>query len=135
MNTQNYYQHGLLNLVHILMHIDGDVDEREKAALQHVLSEENIDEDALRDFESQASTRQVQDIYNDGITLLSHCTEEERLCALVHLYHLAEADNFMHAKELKILIDALNMTSITFDDVMLSANLAKAFKRESPLQE
>jgi uncharacterized tellurite resistance protein B-like protein len=130
MHTKSDYQLGLLNLVHLLISADGVIDEQEKDALQNIMTEENIDEEVIRDFETTASKRKEQDIYNEGINLLSRCSEEEKLCALVHLYRLAEADNFIHIKELKMLMYALKMTRIEFEDVVLSANLAKSFKKE-----
>ena len=49
---------------------------------------------------------------------------------LFTLYRLAEADTSISSKEVRFLIYGLKLTHIDFEDVILSASLAKANKQE-----
>jgi uncharacterized tellurite resistance protein B-like protein len=124
------YQLGLLSLVHLLISADGVIDQRERDALDSIIQEEDIQNDVLSEFQKRVETLKHQSLYNDGINLLCQCSEEERLCALVHLYRMAEADNFIHFKEIGLLLYAMKMTHINFEDVMLGANLARTYHKE-----
>jgi uncharacterized tellurite resistance protein B-like protein len=64
-----------------------------------------------------------QEIYSAGINLLSTCSDEERLAAFVHLYKLAEADSSISNKEVRFLLYGLKINNVSFEDVVLSANM------------
>src|ERR1041385_6765138 len=92
-NQNQSYQLGLLHFAHLLVTVDGFIDEREKSAVNSLLKEEQIAEQTYQDFQKSVKTKSEREVYESGIKLLSTCTEEEKLSALVHLYRLSEIDN------------------------------------------
>ncbi len=131
MNTNINFQLGLLHFVHLLIHADGLIDKREQAAILAIKKEEQIPDEVINRFEKDIANRTEKEIYNDGINFLNQCTDEEKLTAVVHLYRLAQADDSIHAKEVRLLWYAMKVSHIDFDDVVLSANLAQS-KHEFP---
>ncbi len=128
--TQNVsYQMGLLHFAHLLMTSDGVIDERERLALEQIMEEENIQEMILRDFQDNVIHKTEKQIYEDGVELLSSCTDQEKLCAIVHLFRLSEADENIHQKEVRLLFYSLKGTDVDFEDVELTARLVKAGKK------
>jgi uncharacterized tellurite resistance protein B-like protein len=120
------FQVGLLHFVHLLMMADGDIDTREKAAIRKIKLEEKIPDWVFDDFEESAPHKIGQQIYDEGVTLLNTCTEEEKLTVFVHLYRLSEADENIHEKEVKFLLYSLKDTNIEYADVVLGARMSKA---------
>jgi uncharacterized tellurite resistance protein B-like protein len=111
-------------LVHLLVTVDGHIDERERAAIDAIRKEENIGEKLCADFEAKVEKMNEQEIYSTGINLLSNCTDDERLAAFVHLYKLAEADASITNKEVRFLLYGLKINNLSFQDVILSANMS-----------
>ena len=132
MKTNIEFQLGLLYFVHLLVNVDGHVDEREKAAISAIKEEEKISDAVYEDFSRYVLSNSEQEIYEAGVELLNKCTEEEKICAFVHLYRLSEADTSISNKEVRFLIYGLKLTHIDFEDVILSASLTKANKHEEP---
>lgn len=126
MNTSINFQLGLLHFVHLLANVDGVVDEREKKAMWSIKDEEKIADSVFHEFEKRIATEKEQDIYKEGVDLLNSCSEEERLCAFVHLYRLAEADQNIHIREVRLLLYGIKEAKIEFEDVLISARLAKS---------
>ena len=120
------FQVGLLHFVHLLVMADGDIDTREKAAIRKIKLEEKIPDWVFEDFEESLPYKTGQQMYDEGVTLLNSCTEEERLTAFVHLYRLSEADDNIHEKEVRFLLYSLNATNIQYADVVLGARMSKA---------
>ena len=98
------YQLGLLHLVHLLISADGVIEEREKKGLERIKVIEKISDELFNEFVDMARKKKERDIYNDGITMLNACTEEEKIMAFVHLYKISEADNDVHVKEVRLLL-------------------------------
>ena len=130
MNANIDFQLGLLHFVHLLVNVDGRIDDREKTAILAIKEEERIPDSAFQDFEKYVLSNSEQEIYDKGVELLNKCTEEEKICAFVHLYRLSEADTSISNKEVRFLIYGLKLTHIDFEDVILSASMAKANKQE-----
>jgi uncharacterized tellurite resistance protein B-like protein len=126
MNTSINFQLGLLHFVHLLANVDGVVDDRERKAMWSIKDEEKIADSVFNDFEKKIQTEKAQTIYQEGVSLLNSCTEEERLCAFVHLYRLAKADQNIHIREVRLLLYGIKEAKIEFDDVMLSANMVRS---------
>jgi uncharacterized tellurite resistance protein B-like protein len=122
------YQLGLLHFAHLLVTVDGFIDEREKKAMSDLRAEEEIPEPVLHEFEKTVIPKSEKEVFQQGVTLLNQCTEQEKLCALVHLYRMAEADNQMHIKEVRLLLYSLKATHVEFEDVVLTARMVKAGK-------
>jgi uncharacterized tellurite resistance protein B-like protein len=128
--TQNVsFQMGLLHFAHLLMTSDGVIDERERLALAQIMEEENIPEMIFRDFQDNVIHKTEKQIYEDGVDLLNSCTDQEKLCTIVHLFRLSEADNSIHEKEVRLLFYSLKGTDVDFEDVELTARLVKAAKK------
>ena len=126
MNTNINYQLGLLHFAHLLANVDGVVDDREKKAMWSIKEKEKIADSVFYEFEKRIATEKEQEIYEEGVALLNSCSEEERLCAFVHLYRLAESDKHVHIKEVRLLLYGIKEAKIEFDDVILSSRLANS---------
>ena len=129
MKTNKDFQLGLLHFVHLLVNVDGRIDERERAAILAIREEESIPESVFLDFEKYVLSSSEHDIYRRGAELLNACTEEEKISAFVHLHGLAEVDSSISSKEARFLIYSLKLTRIDFEAVILKATLAKANKQ------
>lgn len=123
MQTNINFHLGLLHFVHLLVTVDGHIDDRERAAIAQIKKEEGIPDDVYLDFEKNVAMCTEQEIYSRGVDFLNACTEEERLTAFVHLYRLAEADTSITNKEVRFLLYGLKVTNISFEDVVLSASM------------
>jgi uncharacterized tellurite resistance protein B-like protein len=123
MHSSNY-QLGLHHFVHLLVTVDGHIDDRERAAILAIRKEEQIPDVVAETFELKATNSDEQQIYLEGNELLSGCTDDERLSAFVHLYKLAEADASISNKEVRFLLYGLKANKVSFEDVVLSANMS-----------
>jgi uncharacterized tellurite resistance protein B-like protein len=124
MLANSNYQLGLLHFVHLLVNVDGRIDDREREAILAIKTEEKIPDSVFNDFQKKVTSSTEQAIYSQGVEYLVACTEEERLAAFVHLYKLAEADTSISNKEVRFLLYGLKVTNISFEDVVLSAAMA-----------
>jgi len=120
------YQLGLLHFAHLLVTVDGFIDEREKNAMRDLQLEEEIPELVYREFKKTVTPKSEREVFQQGLTFLNQCSEQEKLCALVHLYRMAEADNLVHVKEVRLLLYSLKATKVEFEDVVLTARMVKA---------
>src|SRR5258707_1969861 len=125
-NQSQNYQLGLLHFAHLLITVDGFIDDREKNAISSLIKEEQIPDQVYADFQKTVNTKSQRDVYDRGVKLLSLCSDEEKLSALVHLYRLSEIDNNVHVKEVRLLLYSLKATNVEFEDVVLSARMLKA---------
>src|SRR6266487_4534722 len=125
-NQSQNYQLGLLHFAHLLVTVDGFIDDREKTAMISLIKEEQIPDQLYADFQKTVNTRSQHEVYDRGVKLLSTCSDEEKLSALVHLYRLSEIDNNVHVKEVRLLLYSLKATNVEFEDVVLSARLLRA---------
>lgn len=123
------FQLGLLHFVHLLVTVDGHIDEREKETIYSIKKEEAISGKLFQFFMDSITTKTEREVFAEGLDRLNRCDEEERLCAFVHLYQLAQADEHLDMKEIKLLLYSLEQTKIEFDDVVLAAQLAIAQKQ------
>jgi uncharacterized tellurite resistance protein B-like protein len=120
------FQLGLLHFVHLLVTVDGHVNEQEREAILFVQEEEGIPSNVFNSFVQGITGKTERDVFDNGLQLLNQCNEEEKLCAFVHLYRLAKADEHLDMKEVKLLLYSLKQTNIEFEDVVLTAQLAMA---------
>lgn len=123
MQSKNF-QLGLLHFSHLLITIDGHIDDREWAAILAIKKEENISDELFQEFEKKVLTSTEREIYVDGGEFLSQCTDEERLAAFVHLYKLAEADSNISNKEVRFLLYGVKANKVSFEDVVHCANMS-----------
>ena len=123
------YQLGLLHFVHMLINTDGRIDDREMEIILKIKKEEEIDDSIFLEFSRSIATAKGQDIFNRGLDLLNSCTEEEKLCAFVYMFQLAEADASISMKEVRLLMYALKVTNVDFNDVAISTDLATSIKK------
>ena len=84
--TQNLnYQLGLLYFVHVLVNVDGKIDESERRAISAIQKEEKISDEVFSEFQEKIVHISEQEMYHRGIEHLTLCTDEERLAAFVHV--------------------------------------------------
>lgn len=122
--TQNLnYQLGLLYFVHVLVNVDGNIDESERNAILAIQKEEKISDEVFHEFQEKVAHFSEQEMYSRGIEHLTACTDEERLAAFVHLYKLAEVDSGISNKEVRFLLYGLKVANLSFEDVVLSAGM------------
>ena len=124
-NQNSQFQLGLLHFAHVLMNVDGSIDQRERDVLNKIKNEEKISDKIFSYFVESVEGKKGREIYEEGVEMLNRCTEQERLSAFVYLYRLAAADNNFHEKEIKLLLYALESTNISLEDVKLSAGMSK----------
>lgn len=118
------FQLGLLHFVHLLITVDGHIDDRERTAILFIKKEEQIPDSMYAEFEKKVETANEHDLYLEGVNYLSSCTDEEKLAAFVHLYKLADADERISTKEVRLLLLGLKATKISFEDVILGAGMS-----------
>ena len=123
----NYHQ-GLLHFAHLLMTVDGVIDAREKKGLEAICREENIPDVQFALFQEAIAKKPEMQVYQDGVDFMDKCTEQERLCAMVHLFQLAESDDTIHRKEMRLLLYSLKKTNVDFEDIEMTARLVKSNK-------
>jgi uncharacterized tellurite resistance protein B-like protein len=121
MDSQRDYHLGLLYLVHLLIGIDGMVDEHEQKQLLKIRDAEGVTVDVFEEFENQVSQLKNRDIYQLGIEYINKCSDEKKLDAFVHLYKMSEADGTFHVKEVRLLLYSIKQASIEFSDVIARA--------------
>lgn len=121
MRDNKNYHLGLLYMVHLLLSSDGDVSADEQKAWSIIKKKEGISEDVFIDFRNSLASKKEREIYQTGIDHLNLCSNEEKLSAFVHLYHLSEADGNVHVKEVRLLLYSIRMTGIEFNDVVEQA--------------
>jgi len=118
------FELALLHMIHLLVHADGPVDDRERNVIQLIRKEEKIPDAVYRTFEISLTMVNEKVLYNRAIALLCQCSEEDRIKVFVHLYRLAKADDDLSMKEVRMLFYALHDTKINFDDVVRFARMA-----------
>jgi uncharacterized tellurite resistance protein B-like protein len=121
MDSQRDYHLGLLYLVHLLIGIDGMVDEHEQKQLLKIRDAEGVAVDVFEEFENQVRQLKNRDIYQLGIEYINKCSDEKKLDAFVHLYKMSEADGTFHVKEVRLLLYSIKQASIEFSDVIARA--------------
>jgi len=125
-NQNTDFQLGLLHFIHLLVTVDGKIDDREREVIHLIKDEEEISGSVFQYFVRTITGKTELEVYREGMRLLSQCNDEEKLTAFVHLYRLAQADDHLDMKEVKLLLYSLKQTNIEFNDVMLTAQLAIA---------
>ena len=123
--SDNNYHLGLLYMVHLLMSSDGDVHENEEKAWASIKKKEGISEELFTNFRKHLDSKKEREIYQTGIDHLNLCSNEQKLDAFAHLYHLSEADGNVHVKEVRLLLYSIRMTGIEFNDVVEHAKKIK----------
>lgn len=117
----HYYQSGLLYLTHLLISADGTIDEDEVKALELIRKRENIPAPFFEKFLQDIEGKKERELFQLGIDTLNHCSDEEKLRVFVILYKLAEVDGRVHLKEIKLLLYALRLAKIEFEQVVNKA--------------
>ncbi|NOS94439.1 MAG: hypothetical protein HOP30_21200 [Cyclobacteriaceae bacterium] len=120
------YQLGLLHFVHVLMAADGIIHQREQMVLEEIKREENISPDLFNEFCYSIVGKNELQVFREGVELLNSVSDQDRLCALVQLYRLSEADENIHEEEVRFLFNSLKHTKVDFEDVVLASRLAKS---------
>jgi uncharacterized tellurite resistance protein B-like protein len=115
------YHAGLLYLIHLLMGVDGDINETELVALKKVREHEKVPDALYFEFENNVRTLRERELYNRGIALINECTRDEKLSIFATLYKMSEVDGRVHQKEIKLLLYSIESAGIEFDEVVNAA--------------
>lgn len=115
------YQLGLLCLTHLLIGVDGVVEENETMALEAIRKKEKIPDALYTEFKSLIKTKRERELFEVGTTLIGECSHEEKLRAFVNLYKLSEVDGRVHVKEIRFLLYSIKLVGIEFDEVAAKA--------------
>jgi uncharacterized tellurite resistance protein B-like protein len=111
----------LLHLTHLLVSADGTIDDHEIKALELIRKRENISTDLFTKFIERSRDKKERELFQAGIDAINRCTDEEKLRVFVILYKLAEVDGRVHLKEIKLLLYALRLAKIEFEEVVTKA--------------
>jgi uncharacterized tellurite resistance protein B-like protein len=111
----------LLHLTHLLISADGTIDDHEVKALDLIRKRENISQAFFNNFIETTRGKKERELFQAGIDAIGHCTDEEKLRVFVTLYKLAEVDGRVHLKEIKLLLYALRLAKIEFEEVVTKA--------------
>ena len=120
----DHYHQALLYLTHLLIGADGNVDKTEIDALKKIRQVEKIPDDTFKDFQQLVKGKTEKEIYKAGMALLNECSREKKLKTFATLYKLSEVDGNVHVKEIKLLMYAIELAGIEFDDVVQAADKA-----------
>jgi uncharacterized tellurite resistance protein B-like protein len=120
-----FFHLGLLYFAYLLVKADGRVSQQEKVAIRKLKLAENIPDWIFDDFEEDVLDKTERQIFEKGVELFNHCTEEEKLTAFAHLYRLSEADDSVHVKEVRFLLYSLKATKVSFEEVERRAKVSK----------
>jgi len=118
-----FFHLGLLYFTHLLVKADGRVSQQEKVAIRKLKLAENIPDWIFDDFEEDIVDKTERQIFEKGVEVFNHCTEEEKLTAFAHLYRLSEADDSVHVKEVRFLLYSLKATKVSFEEVELRVKM------------
>lgn len=115
------YHSALLYLTHLLISADGTIDNDEVKALDLIRKREQISQAFFDNFVLTIKGKRERELFQLGIDTVNQCSEEEKLRVFVTLYKLAEVDGRVHLKEIKLLLYALRLAKIEFEDVVTKA--------------
>lgn len=107
--------------MHLLISADGTIDDHEVKALELVRSRERISPDFFKNFIESLKGKKDRELFDIAINTINGCTDEEKLHVFVILYKLAEVDGRVHLKEIKLLLWALRLAKIEFEEVVAKA--------------
>ncbi len=120
-DSKTSLQLGLLYFSYLLVMVDGEVDLREKAAIDKIKEKENIPDWIFDDFEESIASLTEQQIFKKGVEMMNRCSDADKLKAFVQLYLLTEIDDKVHRKEVRFLLYSLKATNVPFEEVELRA--------------
>jgi uncharacterized tellurite resistance protein B-like protein len=121
MNLKRNFHLGLLYLIHLLIGVDGSIDEREQSHLNTVRQKENIPDQEFLEFEREIRNKREKEVYQLGLDHINQCQDEDKLKAFVYLYKMTEVDGHVHVKEVRLLLYSTKMAGVEFEDVVARA--------------
>jgi hypothetical protein len=121
MNLKRNFHLGLLYLIHLLIGVDGSIDEREQSHLSTVRQKENIPDQEFLEFEREIRNKREKEVYQLGLDHINQCHDEDKLRAFVYLYKMTEVDGHVHVKEVRLLLYSTKMAGVEFEDVVARA--------------
>jgi len=121
MTPEKNFHLGLLYLIHLLINVDGIVNDHEKQALLKVKNKENIPQSTFDEFLGEVKIKKPKEIYQRGIDLINGCDDVLKLRVFALLYKISEVDGSVHVKEVRLLLYSVKMVEIEFNDVVAEA--------------
>lgn len=108
----------ILYLTYLIVYSDGEYDDSEKRAVNHIRREEGISDNDYQQFLIDVQDISERELYDRAIEMIDHCpTNDDKLSVFVWLYKLSEVDGTVHAKEVRFLLYSLKRVGIDFDEV------------------
>lgn len=117
MDNKNF-QFGLLYMMHLLVSVDGVIDDNERSALRRVMRFENMPDEVLDEFEDQISILSEREIYQAGIEMINKSADQDKVKAFAHLHKVSEADGKVHVKEVRLLLYSIRSAKVEFNQVV-----------------
>ena len=118
-----HYQLGLLHLIYLLVNVDDEISYQEVAFLTQVRTNAHIDIELFEGFVRSLIGKSERQIYQTGIQLMNLCSDEERMRAFIQLFQMAEADGFLHAREVRLILYATRMSHTDIGEVLRRVEL------------
>ena len=109
--------------MHLLISVDGVVQSAEEKAFDTICKKERIPDDIYQEFKHIILTASESEIYQRGIRHLEHCSGDDKLRVFATLYRMSEIDGLVHIKELRLVLYAIQLAKVEFDDVVSTARV------------
>ncbi len=93
----------MVALYYLLIHADGEVNEKEVKAGRAMRKHEEISESEFEDLLEIYEHQDKKDIYTECINALKNCTYNEQVKIIAWMSRIANSDGFMDPREWKLI--------------------------------
>ncbi len=97
------YLSGMVGLYYLLIHADGDVNEKEISSGHMMMKYEGIDEIAFKSLLNVYSEAEKDVLYKQCVVSLKNCTTEDQIRIIAWMSRVANSDGFMDPEEWKLI--------------------------------
>lgn len=100
--SKNYLS-GIVGLYYLLIHADGEVNEKEIRSGQMMRRYEGIEEKAFRNLLNAYSEAEKEVIYDHCLASIRNCSVEDQVRIIAWMSRVANSDGFMDPEEWKLI--------------------------------
>lgn len=93
----------MVGLYYLLIHADGDVNEKEISSGQLMIKYEGIEEIAFNNLLNAYSDAEKDVLLNQCVASLKNCTTEDQIRIIAWMTRVANSDGFMDPEEWKLI--------------------------------
>ncbi len=97
------YLSGMAGLYYLLIHADGDVNEKEISSGQMMRKYEGIEELAFKNLLNTYIDAEKDLLYKQCVSSLKNCTREDQIRIIAWMTRVANSDGFMDPEEWKLI--------------------------------